>query len=298
MAANPIEDNRQFTRRCLVHSDVTGIAAGQRCTGTIGTRKTLHAVYFETLTGAGVGLSEVQAAAEVLNIVIRANGVPIRDVMASEVLDLYQHYKNDMGLHTVNGIIPIEFADCRFDMSQMNAGYGMGMIGPDGKPVVLTYEITLAAAIPNLSRIRVRLVVDDREMPFALHKRILRHTRTFGAGPGTQDITDLPKGDGTSSLLAYHVILPAGSSIASITVKDGDIDVYNDLPSSLMDVLINDAGRKTQAGYFHIPFDLANDPRAKQLIGPQTANWLVQPNWLVGPNGNFTILEEREHVKL
>jgi hypothetical protein len=293
--ADPINDLAQFRKRILVASDVANVSAGARCSGAIGTRKTLHGLYFDCRTAGGVALTEAQIAADVLSVVIRVNGVVIRDLTSQEILDLYQHYKNDMGLHTVAGIIPIEFAESAFDLSQINGAYAMGMM-LNGKPVVLTYEIVLANPLAQLASMRVRLLVDDREMEFGLHKRIIRHVRTFNA-TGNQDITDLPKGDGSSSLLAYHFITGAGT-IQSITVKDGDQDVYNQVQSNLMDLMINDSKRKAQAGYFHVPFNLDNDPRSKQAIGPQTANWLVQPNWSVSPAGNYTILEEREHSKL
>lgn len=294
MGDNGIKDLNQFKKRVLVFSDGDTPAAGGRSTGKIETRKTIHGIYF-LITDAGVGLTEAEMNTDVGSVIIRANGIVIRELTMQQIIDLYQHYKNDMGAHTVDGILPIEFSDSAFDLSVLNNAYAIGML-KNGQPVALTYEINYKAGLAKADKVEVRAIVDDREMEFGLHKRIIPHTRSF-ASTGTQDITDLPKGDGTSSLLAYHIVTGAGT-ITKITVKEGSDEVYNQLPVQLLNVMLNDAGRKAQSGYFHIPFNLDNDPRSKQPLGPATAHWLVQPYWSVSPAGSYTIIEEREYAGL
>lgn len=287
-----ITDVNQFRKRVLVFSDVSGIAASGRSTGKIETRKTIHALAFIASDG-GVGETRAHIINDIGNIVIRADGIVIRELTATQILDLYKHYNDDMGAFTVEGVILIPFAQSAFDLSQINNEYALGMLR-NGNPISLTYEINYNAALATVDKIEVRAIVDDREREFGLHTRIVPHTRSF-ASTGAQDITDLPKGDGTSSVLAYHFVLGAGT-ISKITVKEGSSEVYNQVPRELVEIMLNNAGRKVQSGYFHLPFNLDNDPRSKQYLGPATAHWLVQPNWSVSPAGSYTIIEEREHA--
>jgi hypothetical protein len=290
-----ITDLNQFKKRVLVFSDVSGIASGGRSTGKIETRKTVHALAFH-MTDGGVNLARADFLTDIGSVVIRADGIVIRELTAQQLLDLYKHYFDDSVAFTPAGILLIPFAQSAFDLAQINNEYALGMLR-NGKPLTLTYEINYKVATLKVDKIQVRAIVDDREREFGLHTRITPHTRSFGS-TGVQDITDLPKGDGSSSLLAYHIVLPGtAGTISEITVKEGSNEVYNQVSKELLELLMNGAGRKAQTGYFHIPFNLDNDPRSKQYLSPATAHWLVQPNWSVAPNPtSFTILEEREHA--
>lgn len=289
-----INDLRQFRKRILTFSDVTGITGGGRSTGKIETRKTIHGLAF-VCTDGGVEETRAHIIADIDTIIIRADGIVLRELTATQILDLYKHYHDDKVAYTSRGVILIEFAQSAFDLAQMNNEFAIGMLR-NGKPMSLTYEVNYQAAVTTIDRIQVQAVVDDREREFGLHTRITQHTRSF-ASTGAQDITDLPKGDGTSSLLAYHFVLGNGV-ISKITVKEGSDEVYSNTPSALVDLMLNNSGRKLQSGYFHVPFNLDNDPRSVQPLGPNTAHWLVQPYWSTTPNGSYTIIEERVHSQL
>lgn len=294
MGNEAIKDVNQFRKRILTFSDVTGIAGGGRSTGKIETRKTIHGIAF-ICTDGGVEETRAHIIADINTIIIRAEGKVIRELTAAQILDLYKHYHDDDGAYTSRGVILIEFAQSAFDLAQMNNEYAIGMLR-NGKPLTLTYEINYKSSVTTIDRIQVQAVVDDREREFGIHTRITPHTRSF-ASTGAQDITDLPKGDGSSSLLAYHFVLGSGV-ISAITVKEGTDEVYASTPAAMIDILLNNAGRKLQSGYFHVPFNLDNDPRSLQPLGPNTAHWLVQPNWSTSPGGSYTILEERVHNQL
>lgn len=291
----PIYDVNQFRKRVLIFSNVSNIVKGSRSTGKIETRKTIHGICF-VASGSGTPLTRAQFLTDIGSVVIRAEGIVLREMTAQQILDLYKHYNDDMGAFTVEGVLPILFADNVFDLAQVNNEYALGML-IGGKPVTLTYEINyLSPASLTVDAIQVRAIVDDREREIGLHKRIIPHTRSFSS-TGNQDITDLPKGDGTSSLLAYHIVLGSGV-VSQITVKDGSSELYNQLPRPMLELMLNNSGRKVQSGYFHIPFNLDNDIRSKYPLGPSNAHWLVQPYWSTTPGGSYTILEEREHLGL
>jgi hypothetical protein len=292
---NPIYDLNQFRTRVLPFSNVVGIAKGQRSTGKIETRKSIRALCF-IASGAGTPLTRAQFLTDIGSIVVRAEGIVLREMTAQQILDLYKHYRDDQGAFTVEGVLPIEFADSAFDLAQVNNMYALGML-LNGKPVTLTYEINyLSPGTLTVDQILVRAIVDDRETELGLHKRIIPHTRSF-ASTGNQDITDLPKGDGRSSLLGYHFVLGSGV-ISQITVKDGSAEVLNQVPRPMIEMMLNNAKRKVQSGYFHVPFNTDNDIRSKYPLGPSNAHWLVQPTWSTSPAGSYTILEEREHLGL
>ena len=291
---NSVKDVRQFKKRVLIFSNVNDLAAGGRSTGKIETVHTLHGIAF-ICTGTGTGLTRAQILADITSVIIRAEGKVIRELTVTQILDLYKHYNDDKGAFTVEGILPIEFAQNAMDLAQLNNNYAIGMVR-NGKPMTLTYEINYDATITTLDKIEVRAIVDDRVQEFRTHVRITPHTRSFSS-TGEQDITDLPKGDGNSALLGYHFVLGSGV-ISQITVKEGTMEVYDQLPRELLELMLNNSGRKVQSGYFHIPFNLDNDPRSKQPIGPMTPSWLLQPNWSTTPGGSYTILEEREHAGL
>jgi hypothetical protein len=290
-----ITDLRQFSKRILVGSYSGTIAASGKLTGRIETSKTLHAICFVGRKAGPAGQTAANWDTDVGLITIKANGITIREATAKQFLDLYKHYNDDMGAFTVEGVLPITFAQSAFDLAQLNNAYGFGML-QNGKPITLTFEIQLKAGLTTLTSLEVRAIVDDREQELGLHTRLLTHTRSF-ASTGYQDLTDMPKGDGTSSLLAYHFVLGNGV-ISKFIVKEGAVDRYNTLDRELLEWWLNTIGRKVQSGYCHLPFNTDNDPRSKQYLGPTTDNWLVQPYWSTTPNGAYTILEEREHSKL
>lgn len=289
-----IKDIRQFRKRILKFSDVVGIAGAGRSTGKIETRKTVHGIAF-ICTDDGVEETRAHIIADVDTVIISIEGTVIRELTATQILDLYKHYHDDDVAYTSRGVLPIEFAQSAFDLAQMNNEYAIGML-LNGKPITLTYEINYQAAVTTIDRIQVQAIVDDREREFGLHTRIKTHTRSF-TSTGEQDITDLPLGDGSSSLLAYHFVLGSGV-IASFTCQEGEEIIYNNTPAALIDLLLNNAGRKLQSGYFHVPFNLDNDPRSVQPLGPGTAHWLVQPKWSTTPDGSYSIIEERVHTRL
>ena len=291
---DPIKDLNQFKKRVLIFSNVNDIAAGGRSTGKIETNKTLHGIAF-VCRGSGTGLTRAQIIADLSSVIIRAEGKVIRELTVTQILDLYKHYNDDKGAFTVEGILPVEFAQNAMDLAQLNNDYAIGMMR-NGKPMTLTYEINYDATITTLDEIEVRAIVDDRVQEFGKHTRIIPHTRTFSS-TGAQDITDPSKGDGSSAMLAYHFVLGSGV-ISQITAKEGTQEVYDQLPRELLELMLNNSGRKVQSGYFHVPFNLDNDPRSKQPLGPMTPSWLLQPNWSTSPAGSYTILEEREHLKL
>lgn len=289
-----INDLSQFKKRVIRFSDVTGIAGGGQSTGKIPTNKTVHALLF-VCTDGGVEETRAHMIADISTVVIRAEGTVLAELTATQLLDLYKHYHDDDVAYTPRGVLPVPFAQNAFDLSVLNNEYAIGMMH-NGQPMTLTYEINYQAAVTTIDRIQVMALVDDRVREFGTHVRIKPHVRAF-TSTGNQDITDLPVGDGSSSLLGYHFVLGDGV-ISKMSVKDGDRDIYDETPAAVIDLMLNNAGRKLQSGYCHVPFNLDNDPRSVQPLGPQTANWLVQPYWSTTPDGSYTILEERVHTKL
>ncbi len=291
---NSVKDLRQFKKRVLTFSDV-GVTAGAKKTGNIPTTKTIHDLVFICKSSGGTGLTRSQFIADIASVVVRAGGTVIRELTVTQILDMYKHYQDDKVAFTPEGILPIQFASNAFDLSQLNNDHAIGMI-LNGKPMNLTYEIIYKATVTTCASVEVRAIVDDRVQDFGRHTRIRPHTRSFSS-TGIQDIADMPVGGADSVLLAYHFVLGSGV-IKEITVSESQREVYNQVPRELMDYMLNNAGRKAQSGYFHLPFNLDNDPRSVQVLGPNTSNWLIQPNWSTTPDGSYTILEEALHTQL
>lgn len=295
-AIEAIKDERQFIKRVEVFSDVQNISAGDRSTGKIETKSSIHAIAF-VCTDGGVAVDRAKILTDIDTIVIRAEGKVIREMTATQILDLYKYNRDDMVAFTNAGIIMVEFSHGNYDLAQLNNEYALGMLNPKNpnNAITLTYEINYKAGLTYVDRIEVRAIVDDRQRVFGRHIRITPHTRDF-ASTGNQDITDLPKDVGSKKLLEYHFVLGDGA-ISEITIKQGSKEVYDQLPKTLLEQMLNNSGFKVQSGYFHVPFNLDNDPRGG-LVLTSGDQWLVKPYWSTTPDGSYTILEVSEHYGL
>ncbi len=283
---NDVTDIRQFRPKLITFSDVANVGIGTT-TGEINTAKSIHELQFIARTSAGVGLTRSEIIADITSIKIFANGVILRDMTATELLDYYKFYHDAKGAHTVAGVIPIEFTRPFMDLRSLSNDLALGMKG-----VNLTYEIAIKA-VAVLDSIEVRAIVDDRIMPLGRHIRVIPINRSVAA-TGQKDWSTLPtQGKTFRKLLAYHVVLDSGVISELNVIKNNEEVIFQQASKETIALLLNSAGRKAQSGYFHIPFDLGNDPRAGENLGSDTAAWLVQPTFTTKPTGeNARILDE------
>lgn len=289
----------QFNTRFVAFSDVSGIAKGANPKAKIETRKTIHSIDFYC-SGAGTALTRAQMLTDIDKIIIKADSVVIREYTVQQLLDLYKHYNDDLGAWTTEGVLRIPFKQPNQDLEQIANDYAIGMLKQMGsdETIDLQYEITFKSPTTlTVDSIEVGAWVDDREIEFGRHIRIIPRYRKFDS-TGTQDITDLPKGEAGTILKGYHFVLGSGV-INKITVMNGEKSIYNGIRRENLEMRLNESNRKPQSGYFHLPFDLSNDPRSGVPMGSHVEYWLVQPNWTTSPgSSSYTILEEREHQGL
>jgi len=288
--ANPVVDIRQFRPKILTFSDVPNIAVGTT-SGRIDTKKSIHELHFIARTAAGVGLTRTQILADITSIKIMANGIVIRDLTVTEILDLYKHYNDSMGALTVAGVIPVPFTR-RLDLRQFSNDLVFGMVDKQGRQVNLTYEIAIAG-VAQLAQMQVRAIVDDRVMDVGPHIRIIP-AREQVSSTGQKDWSTLPKdAPGGRKLLAYHVVLDSGVISTVDVTKNNEEVLMQGATKEALDLLLRTAGRTAQSGYLHLPFDLANDPRGGEVLGSAVASWLVQPTFTTAPTGGVAkILDE------
>lgn len=307
---SPNDDPKQFRPKLVTFSDVAGIAAGAVCTGRLDTVKSIHELHFICRAAAGAAMTTAQVTADVGNIRILANGVVIRDYTAQECIELWGHYNdakaaNAAAVFPLGGMIPVTYTRREMDLNQYSNALAFGMLS-NGKPVNLTYEITITA-VAVLAQIQVRAIVDDRIMEVGPHIRITPSNWATAAA-GQFDWTTIPvTAPGGRKVLAYHLHDPAAAAAAERAgytaaigalftlnvVKNNEEQLYQQATIADLDFMLRQLGRCNFGNWIHIPFDYAADPRGGEILGSNVASWLVQPTFTaVGAGGVTRLLDE------
>lgn len=291
VSSDPLTDLKQYRPKLLSFQDVPNIAVGTTST-RVDTLKSIRELHLVARTAAGVGLTRTEIIAAISAIRVYANGVAIRDMTAQEVLDLYKYYNDSLGDLTVAGVIPIPFVRSGLDLQALSNDLAFGMLDSNGRMVNLTVEVVIAS-VAVLAKIEVRAWVDDRVMPVGAHVRIIPNREQVSA-TGKKDWSRLPvSAPGGRKLLAYHVVLDSGVISQIDVVKNNEDVLLQGASKEELELLQRSAGRTAQAGYFHVPFDLAGDPRGGEVLAGTVAAWLVQPTFTTAPTGGVAkILDE------
>jgi hypothetical protein len=240
--------------RVIREPDVIGVAVGQ-ANAKILTRANVHKVLLRCLTAAGAELTRAQMIADVGDIVVKLDGEAIWNGCDVTFLLDRQKYLGDIAMGgNVDGIIPLDFT------RQLLATASERKVTALGLNNVGSFTIDInVIGVAQLSKIEVYSVIDgDPIRNLGQHVRIDRLSRNFAA-TGVQELTDLPFQDSRAiAYLAEHIKYSAGA-VSKVRVRRNGVDVYDQLPLNVNAVMLNNAQRTRQAGYFHIEFDAERD---------------------------------------
>jgi len=274
-------------------STKSGMGAGDKVTINLTAAGVHHALFLDFRKAAAALMTEAEIEADVGKILIKCDGEPKIEMLASEAFDIWRYYRAKDGAHTPSSVLPIWFTRSNFArlVDRQASGYGMA----DVRSFTCEIDIT---AVATLASIQPRSYIEpDNSRPLGTHLCIRRLTDYFGSTGVQQIDKKLPFGQAGMGMFAIHFHQGAGAGVfTDVTIKASagtgvDSDIYPEMVKALHDLLLHDHGRTIQTGWYHVDFALTNDPSGYLPLAPLT-NLRADINWATNAPLSFPILCE------
>ena len=271
----------------------SGMGAGDKVTINLTAAGVHHALYLDFRKAAAATMTEAEIIADVGKILIKVDGEPKIEVLASEAIALSKYYRDKNGANTMVSVLPIDFLRANFNnlADRQLMGYGMADVRSFTCEIDITAVATLASITPR------SYIEPDNTRRLGRHLCIRRLTDYFNATGVQQIDKKLPYGQPDVGMFAIHFHQGAGAGVfKQVTVKASagqgvDSDIYPEMLKALHDQLLKDNGRTIQTEWFHVDFALTNDPTGYLPIGPLT-NLRADIEWATNAPLSFPILCE------
>jgi len=271
----------------------SGMGAGDKVTIDLTAAGVHHALFLDFRKAAAATMTEAEIEADVGKILIKVNGEPKIEMLASEAFDLWRYYHAQDGAFTIASILPIWFTRHNFGrlLDRQAIAYGMADVRSFTCEIDITAVATLASITPR------SYVEPDNGRRLGRHLCIRRLTDYFNATGIQQIDKKLPYGQPDVGMFAIHFGKGAGAGVfKAVTVKASagqgvDSDIYPEMSLALHNQLLQDNKRTIQAGWYHVDFALTNDPTGYLPIGPLT-NLRADIEWMTNAPLSFPILCE------
>jgi len=272
----------------------SGMGAGDKVTIDLTAAGVHHALFLDCRKAAAAVMTEAEIIADVGKILIKCDGEPKIEMLASEAFDLWRYYHAKNGAaFTPSSVLPIWFIKNNFKnlSDRQLSGYGMADIRSFTCEIDITAVATLASITPR------SYIEPDNSRKLGKHRCIRRLTDYFGATGVQQIDKKLPFGQADAGMFAIHFHQGAGAGVfTDVTIKASagqgvDSDIYPEMVLALHNQLLEDNGRKIQTGWYHVDFGLTNDPTGFLPLGPLT-NLRADINWATNAPLSFPILCE------
>jgi len=269
------------------------IGAGDKVTIDLTAAGVHHALFLDFRKAAAAVMTEAEIEADVGKILIKCDGEPKIEMLASEAFDIWRYYRAKLGTHTPSSVLPIWFTREYFKNlgDRQLSGYGMA----DVRSFTCEIDIT---AVATLASIQPRSYIEpDNSRPLGTHLCIRRLTDYFAATGVQQIDKKLPFGQKGVGMFAIHFGKGAGAGVfTDVTIKASagkgvDSDIYPEMVLALHNQLLQDNGRTIQTGWYHVDFALTNDPTGYLPLEPLT-NLRADINWATNAPLSFPILCE------
>jgi hypothetical protein len=273
----------------IKQANVTGITASAVATAKIPTTGTHYGLYLRCLAAGGTDVTAANIKTAIGNIVIRLNGEQIMEATATFFLDLQKFYGDQHSAGNVTGILPIFFAPSYLPSFAERSVYALGTAN------VQTFTVDMnILSTANMATIDVYSEISPEVRNVGQHIRIKKFPQNFST-TGDQEISTLPLEGASVGYKALHIEAGSGpGSFVRATVKLANYAIFDQVPVSLNNVLLQRSGRKEQSGYFHISFDRNNDLTSfLPMAGVQDFRIVI--NWVTTAPGNFNIYAEQIH---
>ena len=271
----------------------SGMGAGDKVTIDLTAAGVHHALFLDFRKAAAATMTETEIEADVGKILIKVDGEPKIEMLASEAIDIWRHYHAKDGAHTIASVVPIWFTRKNFNrlLDRQAIGYGMADVRSFTCEIDILGVTTLASITPR------SYIEPDNGRKLGRHLCIRRLTDYFGSTGVQQIDKKLPYGMRDVGLFALHFGVGAGAGVfTSVTVKASagqgvDSDIYPEMNLALHNLLEHDNNRTVQTGWYHVAFDLTNDPTGYLPLGPLT-NLRADIEWATNAPLSFPILCE------
>jgi hypothetical protein len=271
----------------------SGMGAGDKVTIDLTAAGVHHALFLDFRKAAAATMTEAEIEAAVGKILIKCDGEPKIEMLASEAFDIWRYYRAKDGSHTIASVLPIWFTRSNFKrlIDRQMSGYGMADVRSFTCEIDITSVITLASITPR------SYIEPDNTRKLGKHLCIRRLTDYFGSTGVQQIDKKLPFGQADVGMFAIHFHQGAGAGVfTDVTVKASagqgvDSDIYPEMVKALHDQLLQDNGRTLQTGWYHVDFALTNDPSGFLPLGTLT-NLRADINWATNAPLSFPILCE------
>jgi len=271
----------------------SGLAAGDKVTIDLTAAGVHHALFLDCRKAAAATMTEAEIENDIGKILIKVDGEPKIEMLASEAIDMWRYYHAKNGAHTIKSVLPIWFTREYFPSlpERQLSGYGMADVRSFTCEIDITAVATLASIQPR------SLIEPDNTRKLGKHLCIRRLTDYFAATGVQQIDKKLPFGQPDVGMFAIHFHQGAGAGVfVNVTVKASagqgvDSDIYPEMVLDLHNQLLQDCGRTIQTGWYHVDFALTNDSAGFLPLGPLT-NLRADIEWVTNAPLSFPILCE------
>jgi len=272
----------------------SGMGAGDKVAIDLTPAGVHHALFLDFRKAAAATMSEAEIEADVGKILIKVDGEPKIEMLASEAIDLWRYYQAQHGAHTIASVVPIWFNrlgvfNRLYDRQML--GYGMADVHSFTCEIDITAVATLSSITP------ISYIEPDNTRNLGRHYCVRRLT-DYCAATGVQQIDKkLPFGQNDIGMFAIHFHQGAGEGVfTNVTIKASagsgvDQDIYPLQTLQLHNLLNHDNKRTVQTGWYHVDFALTNDPTGYLPLGPLT-NLRADITWATNAPLSFPILCE------
>lgn len=270
----------------IKNASLTGVSSNNLATRDIPKGGTIYDAYLYCVQPAGTPVTVANMKTEIQRIRLRIDGDLIIDATPTFLLDLQKYFGDREGAGNVDGVIPLHFASMILNNPASVALYALGTQNIDN----ITVEVQ-CGTLTTTARIELYTSRSDEKRNLGLHHRILAYPQNFNT-TGEQEISTLPK----TPTIAYESlhIEDAAGTIDSLTVTANAVDIVDEIPANVQQVILENTGRTPQTGYYHVTFNRLNaSNEALPMAGVN--DWRQKINWSVSPGGNFTIYTLETH---
>ena len=272
----------------------SGMGAGDKVAIDLTPAGVHHALFLDFRKAASATMTEAEIEADVGKILLKVDGEPKIEMLASEAIDIWRYYAAQHGAHTIASVVPIWFNrlnvfDRLFDRQMM--GYGMLDVHSFTCEIDITAVATLSAITP------ISLIEPDNSRKLGRHYCVRRLTDSFAATGVQQIDKKFSIGQPDIGLFAIHFHQGTGPGVfKDVTIKYSagsgvDQEIFPEQTLQLHNLLNHDSRRTVQTGWYHADFALTNDPTGYLPLGPLTG-LRADVEWITTAPGTFTILCE------
>jgi hypothetical protein len=252
----------------------------------------IHAFGFDFRKAAAATMSEAEIEADIGNILIKIDGEPKIEMLASQAIDFWRYYHGQSGALTVASTLLI-WTNGSGKLSRIIDRSALAWGTKDIKSITAEIDVL---GVATLVQIKPFMIVEpDATRNLGRHLCIRKLADSY-AGTGVYQIDKkFPYGQRDINLQAVHIGNGAGTVVdVSVKASSGrgvDNYIYPNTTVAEHNQILHDAKRTVQTGWFHVDFNLINDPLGGIPMGPLTG-LSADVNYSVAPGASFPILSE------